>query len=103
MILSSASRVFRHVVMGVPIKRLACDIGLVPAQSLNFLLNVLSVCYSHLFRMQVYHLFGWFWIMNFIMALGMCALAGAFASYYWAWDKKTVSVNIQDFITFETC
>ncbi|KAJ7334501.1 hypothetical protein OS493_014823 [Desmophyllum pertusum] len=44
---------------------------------------------DHLFRMQVYHLFGWFWIMNFIMALGMCALAGAFASYYWAWDKKT--------------
>ena len=48
--------------------------------------------YSHLFRMQVYHLFGWFWVMNFIMALGMCVLAGAFASYYWAWDKKTVSV-----------
>lgn len=44
---------------------------------------------DHLFRMQVYHLFGWFWVMNFIMALGQCALAGAFASYYWAWDKKT--------------
>ena len=46
---------------------------------------------SHLFRMQVYHLFGWFWIMNFIIALGQCVLAGAFASYYWALDKKNVS------------
>ncbi|XP_015760153.1 PREDICTED: choline transporter-like protein 4 [Acropora digitifera] len=39
--------------------------------------------------MQIYHLFGWFWLLNFIMALGMCVLAGSFASYYWAWDKKT--------------
>ncbi|XP_020903250.2 choline transporter-like protein 4 [Exaiptasia diaphana] len=43
---------------------------------------------DHIFRMQVYHLFGWFWIMNFIIALGQCVLAGAFASYYWAYDKK---------------
>ena len=28
--------------------------------------------------------------MNFIIALGQCVLAGAFASWYWAWDKKTV-------------
>ncbi|XP_028395012.1 choline transporter-like protein 4 [Dendronephthya gigantea] len=41
------------------------------------------------FRLQVYHLFGWFWIMNFVIALGQCVLAGSFASYYWAWDKKT--------------
>ena len=31
---------------------------------------------------------GWFWILNFIIALGQCTLAGAFASWYWAWDKK---------------
>ena len=31
--------------------------------------------------------------MNFIIALGQCVLAGAFASYYWAWDKKTVSAG----------
>ncbi|XP_031569515.1 choline transporter-like protein 4 [Actinia tenebrosa] len=41
-----------------------------------------------LLGMQVYHLFGWFWLMNFIIALGQCVLAGAFASYYWAYDKK---------------
>lgn len=44
---------------------------------------------TNLFRMQVYHLFGWFWLMNFIVAFGQCVLAGAFASWYWAWDKKT--------------
>lgn len=41
----------------------------------------------HLFRMQVYHFFGWLWIMNFIIALGQCALAGAFASWYFAFHK----------------
>jgi len=46
--------------------------------------------------MQVYHLFGWFWVMNFIIALGQCVLAGAFASYYWAWDKKNVSDHHDD-------
>ncbi|XP_057289899.1 choline transporter-like protein 4 isoform X1 [Hydractinia symbiolongicarpus] len=44
---------------------------------------------DNILRLQVFHLFGWFWIMNFIVAFGQCALAGAFASWYWAWDKKT--------------
>ena len=48
--------------------------------------------FRNLFRMQVYHLFGWFWLMNFIIAFGQCVLAGAFASWYWAWDKKTVCI-----------
>ena len=53
---------------------------------------VLVLTFRNLFRMQVYHLFGWFWLMNFIIAFGQCVLAGAFASWYWAWDKKTVSI-----------
>jgi len=40
-------------------------------------------------RMQIYHIFAWFWMMNFIIAFGHCALAGAFASWFWAWDKST--------------
>ena len=27
------------------------------------------------------------WVVNFILALGEMCLAGAFASYYWAWNK----------------
>ncbi|XP_073243444.1 choline transporter-like protein 4 isoform X2 [Porites lutea] len=41
----------------------------------------------HLFRMQIFHFFGWLWIMNFIIALGQCVLAGAFASWYFAYHK----------------
>ena len=60
-------------------------------------MNDFALLRRNLFRMQVYHLFGWFWLMNFIVAFGECVLAGAFASWYWAWDKKTV--NLVTFIS----
>ncbi|XP_066928594.1 choline transporter-like protein 4 isoform X2 [Clytia hemisphaerica] len=41
----------------------------------------------HLLRMQVYHLFGWLWGWQFLVAFSECCLAGAFASYYWAFKK----------------
>ncbi|XP_077987168.1 choline transporter-like protein 2 isoform X2 [Glandiceps talaboti] len=41
----------------------------------------------HLFRMQIYILFGLFWMMCFCVALGQMVLAGAFASFYWAFHK----------------
>ena len=37
--------------------------------------------------MQVYHIFGWLWGANFIIAFAECSLAGAFASYYFAFKK----------------
>lgn len=37
--------------------------------------------------MQIYMLFMFFWLMNFVVALGQMTLAGAFASYYWAFNK----------------
>ena len=37
--------------------------------------------------LQAFQLFMWFWVMNFIIALGQITLAGAFASYYWAFTK----------------
>ncbi|XP_065916951.1 choline transporter-like protein 2 isoform X2 [Dysidea avara] len=43
-----------------------------------------------LLGIQLFHLFGLFWIANFILALGECTLAGAFATYYWTFDKKDV-------------
>lgn len=43
---------------------------------------------DNVLRLQVFHIFGWFWLLNFIIAFGQCVLAGAFASWYWAWDKK---------------
>lgn len=44
----------------------------------------------HLFRMEVYHFFGWLWIMNFIIALGQCVLAGGFAQWYFTYQKEDV-------------
>ncbi|KAL8625988.1 hypothetical protein ACOMHN_012580 [Nucella lapillus] len=38
--------------------------------------------------MQIYMLFMFFWLMNFVVALGQMTLAGAFASYYWAFNKE---------------
>ena len=39
--------------------------------------------------LQFYMLFMLFWMMNFIVALGQMSLAGAFASYYWAFNKPS--------------
>nr|XP_054769652.1 choline transporter-like protein 2 [Lytechinus pictus] len=37
--------------------------------------------------LQFYNLFMFFWLVNFMIALGQITLAGAFASYYWAFTK----------------
>ncbi|KAK3087196.1 hypothetical protein FSP39_002993 [Pinctada imbricata] len=39
------------------------------------------------FYTQIYALFMLFWLVNFVVALGQMTLAGAFASYYWAFNK----------------
>ncbi|XP_054834408.1 choline transporter-like protein 4 [Eublepharis macularius] len=41
----------------------------------------------NIFNLQVYNVFGFLWCINFVLALGQCVLAGAFASYYWAFNK----------------
>ncbi|ESO92820.1 hypothetical protein LOTGIDRAFT_120296 [Lottia gigantea] len=57
----------------------------------NLLYYLLISKYLNFFRytifMQVYMLFVFLWVMNFIVALGQIVLAGAFASYYWAFNK----------------
>uniref|UniRef100_A0A8D3BTR8 Choline transporter-like protein n=1 Tax=Scophthalmus maximus TaxID=52904 RepID=A0A8D3BTR8_SCOMX len=41
----------------------------------------------NLFNLQIYNVVAFLWCANFIIALGQCTLAGAFASYYWAFSK----------------
>ena len=41
-----------------------------------------------LFGLQVYNLFGLFWALFFVSALGEMVLAGAYAGWYYTWDKK---------------
>ncbi|XP_071948307.1 choline transporter-like protein 2 [Antedon mediterranea] len=39
--------------------------------------------------LQIYNLFGLFWLLAFVSALDQVCLAGAFASYYWAFTKPS--------------
>uniref|UniRef100_A0A667WPU9 Choline transporter-like protein n=1 Tax=Myripristis murdjan TaxID=586833 RepID=A0A667WPU9_9TELE len=41
----------------------------------------------NLFNLQIYNVVAFLWCANFVIALGQCTLAGAFASYYWAFNK----------------
>ncbi|KAI5627676.1 choline transporter-like protein 4 [Silurus asotus] len=43
----------------------------------------------NLFNLQLYNVVGFLWCVNFVIALGQCTLAGAFASYYWAFHKPS--------------
>uniref|UniRef100_A0A4W6ERM5 Choline transporter-like protein n=1 Tax=Lates calcarifer TaxID=8187 RepID=A0A4W6ERM5_LATCA len=41
----------------------------------------------NIFNLQIYNAVAFLWCVNFVIALGQCTLAGAFASYYWAFTK----------------
>ncbi len=43
--------------------------------------------FRYIIPLQLFVLFMFFWLMNFIIAVGQMTLAGAFASYYWAVNK----------------
>ncbi|KAG9343953.1 hypothetical protein JZ751_013342 [Albula glossodonta] len=43
--------------------------------------------HKYLIALQFYNVFLFFWCANFVTALGQMTLAGAFASYYWAFKK----------------
>ncbi|XP_006888676.1 PREDICTED: choline transporter-like protein 5 [Elephantulus edwardii] len=46
-----------------------------------------SLYHDYITIFQVYNLYAFLWLTNFVLALGQCTLAGAFASYYWAAEK----------------
>ncbi|ELW68033.1 Choline transporter-like protein 5 [Tupaia chinensis] len=46
-----------------------------------------SLYHQYISTFQIYNLFVFLWLINFVIALGQCALAGAFATYYWAKKK----------------
>ncbi|KFQ11331.1 Choline transporter-like 2, partial [Leptosomus discolor] len=43
--------------------------------------------HKYLIALQFFNIFMFFWLANFVIALGQVTLAGAFASYYWAFKK----------------
>ncbi|KAM9730118.1 choline transporter-like protein 2 isoform 2-T2 [Dama dama] len=46
-----------------------------------------STYHRALLGLQIFNVFMFFWLANFVLALGQVTLAGAFASYYWAMNK----------------
>ncbi|XP_066453894.1 choline transporter-like protein 5 isoform X3 [Eleutherodactylus coqui] len=46
-----------------------------------------SFYYQYILIFQLANIFVFLWLVNFSIALGQCTLAGAFASYYWAFKK----------------
>lgn len=49
--------------------------------------NTEGLFQQNLFNLQIYNAVAFLWCVNFVIALGQCSLAGAFASYYWAFHK----------------
>ncbi|XP_057683877.1 choline transporter-like protein 4 [Corythoichthys intestinalis] len=49
--------------------------------------NAEGLFQENIFNLQIYNALAFLWIVNFVIALGQCTLAGAFASYYWAFNK----------------
>ncbi|XP_046874606.1 choline transporter-like protein 4 [Hypomesus transpacificus] len=49
--------------------------------------NTEGLLQRNLFNLQIYNVVAFLWCVNFVLALGQCTLAGAFASYYWAFSK----------------
>ncbi|XP_069460393.1 choline transporter-like protein 2 isoform X2 [Ambystoma mexicanum] len=46
-----------------------------------------SYYHKYLIFFQIYNAFMFLWLANFVIALGQVTLAGAFSSYYWAFNK----------------
>ncbi|KAI4902304.1 hypothetical protein NFI96_008265, partial [Prochilodus magdalenae] len=49
--------------------------------------NTEGLFQRNIFNLQIYNVIAFLWCVNFVIALGQCTLAGAFASYYWAFHK----------------
>uniref|UniRef100_A0A8C5MY76 Choline transporter-like protein n=1 Tax=Leptobrachium leishanense TaxID=445787 RepID=A0A8C5MY76_9ANUR len=70
-----------------PVTFNASSTGCTEAQCIFYKYNTEGLYQSNLFNLQIYNVIGFLWCMNFVIALGQCVLAGAFASYYWAFNK----------------
>ncbi|XP_064649866.1 choline transporter-like protein 2 isoform X3 [Lineus longissimus] len=75
-----------------------CDIAKIANQDIQKLVNqsdeLNTACqflkyeiHNYVIPMQIFNLFVFFWLFNFVIAFGQMTLAGAFASYYWAFSK----------------
>nr|XP_060615515.1 choline transporter-like protein 4 [Anolis sagrei ordinatus] len=70
-----------------PLKFNASEYHPCSVECIFFKYNDQGLVQQNLFNLQIYNILGFLWCINFVIALGQCVLAGAFASYYWAFRK----------------
>lgn len=58
---------------------------------------------SYTIYLQIFAVFVFFWMVNFVTALGQLTLAGTFASYYWSFDKPKDIPSFPLFKAFYRC
>lgn len=54
----------------------------------RFCQSIVLCLFSYVVYLEIFQVFVWLWLVNFIIGLGQMTLAGAFGSYYWAFDKS---------------
>lgn len=73
-----------------PLKFNSSDYASCPSARCIFIkYNDKGLFQRNLFNLQIYNVVAFLWCVNFVIALGQCTLAGAFASYYWAFNKPS--------------
>uniref|UniRef100_A0A6Q2X0N7 Choline transporter-like protein n=1 Tax=Esox lucius TaxID=8010 RepID=A0A6Q2X0N7_ESOLU len=60
-----------------------------PPRCVFIMYNTQGLWQRNMFNLQIYNVVAFLWCINFVLALGQCTLAGAFASYYWAFSKPS--------------
>uniref|UniRef100_A0A6Q2WT78 Choline transporter-like protein n=1 Tax=Esox lucius TaxID=8010 RepID=A0A6Q2WT78_ESOLU len=63
--------------------------GCPSARCVFIMYNTQGLWQRNMFNLQIYNVVAFLWCINFVLALGQCTLAGAFASYYWAFSKPS--------------
>ncbi|CAL8299300.1 unnamed protein product [Lota lota] len=102
---TSGAPIYRAVALNVSQGGCERYNGTEDCDPLTFSLNATSPCASarciflrynnegllqrNIFNLQIYNAVAFLWCVNFVIALGQCTLAGAFASYYWAFSKPS--------------
>ncbi|KAG7256412.1 hypothetical protein CRUP_021422 [Coryphaenoides rupestris] len=72
-----------------PLNFSSAGLGCASARCIFLNYNSEGLLQRNIFNLQIYNAIAFLWCVNFVIALGQCTLAGAFASYYWAFAKPS--------------
>uniref|UniRef100_A0A3Q3L4X4 Choline transporter-like protein n=1 Tax=Mastacembelus armatus TaxID=205130 RepID=A0A3Q3L4X4_9TELE len=84
---TSGSPIYRVVALNSTMNGCKDINGTVDSSCIFIKYNNEGLFQRNIFNLQIYNVVAFLWCVNFVIALGQCTLAGAFASYYWAFNK----------------